>query len=113
MPASTDTSVTDAELASVVSYVHDLLRLYERAAQEGVGEGERLVDLTHPDPPARPRTTFETKLDAIGFAVTCVGEVLVRRDGPAVIARIQSQIEAHYGWTSAALLRQLWGGVGA
>lgn len=113
MTASTDTLMTDTALASVVSYIHDLLRLYEAAAQEDLGEGDRLVDLIHPDPPPRPRTTFETKLDAIGFAVSCVGEALVRRDGPAIIDCIQSQIEAHYGWTSAALLRQLWIGVRA
>ena len=109
MTTAADSPLTDAALAPVVSYVHDLLRLYEAAAQEDLGECERLIDITQPIKRIGPPSAAMTRLDAIGFAIACVGEVLVRRDGPAVATRVLSVIETHYGWTSSSLLKQLWG----
>lgn len=100
--------VESARVAAIVSYVHALLRVYEAEAQRGVGEGDRLLDLSPTIPPRGPAATFGTRLEGLGFAIACVGEAFQLCEGADFLARVTAAIEAHYGWPSAALLRNLW-----
>jgi hypothetical protein len=100
--------IEPARVASIVSYVHALLRVYEAEAQRGVGEGERLLDLAPSVAPKGPVATFGTRLDGLAYAIACVGEALRLSEGPEFLARVTMAVESHYGWPSAALLRNLW-----
>ena len=94
--------------AAIVSYVHTLIRIYEAEAQRGVGEGERLLDLSPATPPPGPVAAFDTRLEGLGYAIARVGEAFRLCEGPDFLAHVAMAVESHYGWPSAALLRNLW-----
>ena len=100
--------IEPARFAAIVSHVHTLIRIYEAEAQRGVGEGERLLDLSPTIRPQGPAATFSTRLEGIGYAIACVGEAFRLCEGADFLVRVATAIEAHYGWPSAALLRNLW-----